>query len=188
MEAFLMYSIKTLFVRLLFLLLYESLLKKEPYFRANRFFLLSGIVFSLVLPLFPIPVMADRFISTIRLEELIVHASNSPKMATNASEKTSIHWYEIIYSIGALCFGLLFILKMIRLNRLLCRSQREVLNGTRIFLLEDLTQAFTFMNKIYVGVHQATGALCYRTRKSASKAMALAGFAIFGTDENCLLV
>ncbi|GIM50926.1 M56 family metallopeptidase [Capnocytophaga stomatis] len=155
METFLIYSVKTMFVQLLFLLLYEAFFKNEPYFRTNRLFLLSGIVFSLVLPFFPIPLANDNFTTVIRLEEFIAYADVSSGNIAKTSKTSVINWYEVIYGIGALCFGLLFIIKIIRLSHLLHRSQRVVLNGTRIFLLEDLTQAFTFMNNIYVSKEQA---------------------------------
>ncbi|MFJ1351750.1 TonB family protein [Capnocytophaga canimorsus] len=155
MENFLIYSVKTMFVQLLFLLLYEAFFKNEPYFRINRFFLLSGIALSLTLPFFPISLANDNITAAIRLEEFVAYANTTSENMVIASNTNAINWYEMIYGIGAVCFGLLFIIKIIRLNRLLNRSQRVVLNGTRIFLLEDLTQAFTFMNNIYVGKEQA---------------------------------
>lgn len=155
MENFLIYSVKTMFVQLLFLLLYEAFFKNEAYFRINRFFLLSGIALSLTLPFFPISLANDNITTAIRLEEFVAYASTTSENIAKASKTNIINWYEMIYGIGAVCFGLLFIIKIIRLNRLLNRSQRVVLNGTRIFLLEDLTQAFTFMNNIYVGKEQA---------------------------------
>lgn len=155
MENFLIYSVKTMFVQLLFLLLYEAFFKNEPYFRINRFFLLSGIALSLTLPFFPVSLANDNITAAIRLEEFVAYANTTSENMVIASNTNAINWYEMIYGIGAVCFGLLFIIKIIRLNRLLNRSQRVVLNGTRIFLLEDLTQAFTFMNNIYVGKEQA---------------------------------
>ncbi|MFJ1366318.1 energy transducer TonB [Capnocytophaga canimorsus] len=155
MENFLIYSVKTMFVQLLFLLLYEAFFKNEPYFRINRFFLLSGIALSLILPFFPISLANDNITAAIRLEEFVAYANTTSKNMVIASNTNAINWYEMIYGVGAVCFGLLFIIKIIRLNRLLNRSQQVVLNGTRIFLLEDLTQAFTFMNNIYVGKEQA---------------------------------
>ncbi|CEN50379.1 Antirepressor regulating drug resistance, predicted signal transduction N-terminal membrane component [Capnocytophaga canimorsus] len=155
MENFLIYSVKTMFVQLLFLLLYEAFFKNEPYFRINRFFLLSGIALSLILPFFPISLANDNITTAIRLEEFVAYANTTSENMVIASNTNAINWYEMIYGIGAVCFGLLFIIKIIRLNHLLNRSQRVVLNGTRIFLLEDLTQAFTFMNNIYVGKEQA---------------------------------
>ncbi|MFK8265129.1 M56 family metallopeptidase [Capnocytophaga cynodegmi] len=155
MENFLIYSVKTMFVQLLFLLLYEAFFKNEPYFRINRFFLLSGIALSLTLPFFPISLANDNITAAIRLEEFVAYANTTSENMVIVSDTSAINWYEMIYGIGAVCFGLLFIIKIIRLNHLLNRSQRVVLNGTRIFLLEDLTQAFTFMNNIYVGKEQA---------------------------------
>lgn len=155
MENFLIYSVKTMFVQLLFLLLYEAFFKNEPYFRINRFFLLSGIALSLTLPFFPISLANDNITAAIRLEEFVAYANTTSENMVIAYNTNAINWYEMIYGIGAVCFGLLFIIKIIRLNRLLYRSQQVVLNGTRIFLLEDLTQAFTFMNNIYVGKEQA---------------------------------
>ncbi|WP_238596015.1 M56 family metallopeptidase [Capnocytophaga canimorsus] len=155
MENFLIYSVKMMFVQLLFLLLYEAFFKNEPYFRINRFFLLSGIALSLTLPFFPISLANDNITTAIRLEEFVAYANTTSENMVIVSDTSAINWYEMIYGIGAVCFGLLFIIKIIRLNHLLNRSQRVVLNGTRIFLLEDLTQAFTFMNNIYVSKEQA---------------------------------
>ncbi|WP_318345628.1 M56 family metallopeptidase [Flagellimonas baculiformis] len=54
MEAILLYFLKTAIVSLVFLGIYHIFLKRDTFFRENRFFLLSGLVLSLLFPLFKI--------------------------------------------------------------------------------------------------------------------------------------
>lgn len=151
MEIFLTYSLKVMAVQLLFLLLYEGLLKNERFFKGNRYFLLGSLLASLLLPCFPLTVNVGETLAAVRLEELIINGLPAETNADTGIHSSKINWYSAIYIFGAVGFGLLFTIKIIRLGRLLHRSQRQVWNGTRIFLIKDLPQAFTFFNRICVG-------------------------------------
>ena len=61
MTTFLIYSLQTIVLQVLFLAVFEILFKKETFFKANRFYLLSSLILSLLLPLIQIPVEAGEF-------------------------------------------------------------------------------------------------------------------------------
>ena len=58
MTTFLIYSLQTIVLQVLFLAVFEILFKKETFFKANRFYLLGSLILSLLLPLIQIPVEA----------------------------------------------------------------------------------------------------------------------------------
>lgn len=148
---FLIFSLKMMFVQLIFLLLYEFLFKKETFFRWNRLYLLSALGLSLFLPLFPVTITSSKTLSIITLKEVIL---SSGQMMENSKVTTDFSISQlllVIYITITILFTLLFLRKIIRLNHLLNRSRRVILNGTRIYLLKDSTQAFTFLNKICIG-------------------------------------
>lgn len=60
MSALLLYSLKSAFVLTLLYLPYAWLLRKDGFFRTNRFTLLAILVLSLVLPLCNIPSLAGE--------------------------------------------------------------------------------------------------------------------------------
>lgn len=82
MSALLLYSLKSAFVLTLLYLPYAWLLRKDSFFRTNRFTLLAILVLSLVLPLCNIPSLAGEESAVTRVLHLQMEKVGTPVVET----------------------------------------------------------------------------------------------------------
>jgi hypothetical protein len=147
METLLIFLIKSIGLIGMFYLAYFLLLRKETFFNSNRWFLLAGLISSVVLPLIvftkivwvdPTPTNFDW--------------SNIP-MTTNAVEKEAfeINWYlvfAIVYLIGILVFLMKFIFDFYSLSKVL---KGKTIQHQADFKFIDVTEniaPFSYFNSI----------------------------------------
>ncbi|WP_395052976.1 M56 family metallopeptidase [Flavobacterium sp.] len=94
MEELLTYLLKSSGLTLMFFLAYHFLLRKETFFNTNRWFLLSGLVTSVILPLFFIKKIV--FVETQKIVSNAISNTNfKPVLTENTIENTTINWFEI---------------------------------------------------------------------------------------------
>lgn len=82
MSALLLYSLKSAFVLTLLYLPYAWLLRKDSFFRTNRFTLLAILVLSLVLPLCNIPSLAGEESAVTRVLHQQMEKVGTPVVET----------------------------------------------------------------------------------------------------------
>ena len=128
-----------------FWLVYAAFLKKETFFELNRWFLLTGLVASLLLPLFPVRynvvVPATDFLSLKMLGATAVKIDESvPRL----------NYWVIAYALGVSWFLIRFVWQSAKLYRLRRYSERIILGETPVFKLEKDTAPFSFFKSIYV--------------------------------------
>jgi len=128
-----------------FWLVYAAFLKKETFFELNRWFLLTGLVASLLLPLFPVRynvvVPASDFLSLKLLGTTAVKIDESvPRL----------NYWVIAYALGVSWFLIRFVWQSAKLYRLRRHSERIILGKTPVFKLEKDTAPFSFFKSIYV--------------------------------------
>ncbi len=158
----LVYILQVILFQLLFLLVYEILLKKETFFTYNRWYLLICSVISLLLPLIRIeafstlvPEESIAIITNVWLPEVFI--GNTPQEiqylpAVEISlESTNINWWFIVYAAGAI--GSLFILfrKYQNLNRLFRFRAISSEKDLRIIEVPNSTIACTFYKTVFLG-------------------------------------
>ncbi|MGM1057116.1 MAG: M56 family metallopeptidase [Bacteroidota bacterium] len=158
----LVYILQVLFFQLLFLLVYEFLLKKETFFTYNRWYLLLCSVIPFLLPLIKI----EAFSTLVPAESLAVLANvwlpgvfigNTPKNieylpAVEISIATAtINWWFIVYGFGVL--GSLFLLfrKYRNLNKLFSFKTISSEKDFRIIEVPGSTIACTFYKTVFLG-------------------------------------
>ncbi|WP_339610996.1 M56 family metallopeptidase [uncultured Planktosalinus sp.] len=138
---------------MLFLIVYELLLKKETFFQWNRFYLCLTPLLALIFPFIKIPalqtIIPQNF--AVVLPEIIlgptsVTAQNN--LATKAFE-TSV--FEIILLSGIILSTVLFFWKLNKIFQLKRKGKTEILEGTTLVRLPDSTDAFSFGNLIFIG-------------------------------------
>lgn len=122
METVLIYGIKTSGLIGMFFWAYYFLLRKETFFSSNRWFLLSGLITSLVLPMLV-------FTKTVWVDPSPTNFdwSKIPVTTPVANEAFEINWYlvlGIIYLIGIVVLSLKFAFDF--------RSLHQVLKGKTI--------------------------------------------------------
>ncbi len=138
-------------------IIYLILLRKETFFRTNRFFLLFSVVFSLVLLLLHIPVFAPQsnMIEEIEvipyqnlLETVIVSGLGfSETVETAVISSTLIVW---AYLAGLVIFVSLFLYRMMQLVIIIKKGDVVKTNSYKLVVVKIPMSPFAFMNYIFV--------------------------------------
>ncbi|WP_339887503.1 M56 family metallopeptidase [uncultured Flavobacterium sp.] len=150
MNDFLIYSLQTIVLQLLFLLVFELFFKKETFFKANRFYLLGSTVLSLLIPLIKIPIEGNvQQHYFFQLKEIVLTNNDLVEnQFTNISFLTSLNF---IYGIGFLLFLTFFIVKLVKILKVKQQATIEVLEKAKVYRIENSNQAFSFLNYIFIG-------------------------------------
>jgi hypothetical protein len=156
MEHFIIYMVKASALIGLFFLAYHLFLRKETFFNSNRWFLIAGLLTSVVLPAIVyteviwIEVQPQRqAYQEINLDELMV--LHQQTFQAPAREAVSINWFDVaagIYLAGAVFFLIRFIIEVLSLRRQL-KGLPIIKDGK--FLLVDspvVKSPFSFFNYI----------------------------------------
>ena len=150
MTTFLIYSLQTIVLQVLFLAVFEILFKKETFFKANRFYLLSSLILSLLLPLIQIPVEAVVHEQAFyQLKEIVITKNVSEIYLKNGLENYSSVF--MFYLIGVAFFSALFIFKVGKLLTYIMSAKKSNQNKGNIILVSNSNQAFSFFNKVFIG-------------------------------------
>lgn len=150
MTTFLIYSLQTIVLQVLFLAVFEILFKKETFFKANRFYLIGALILSLVLPLVQIPV--DVIVheqAVYQLKEIVITKNVSEIYLKNGLENYSSVF--LFYLIGVLVFSFLFIYKLGKLLSYIISAKKSDQNKGNVFFISNSRQAFSFFNKVFIG-------------------------------------
>lgn len=147
-----LYIIQTLIFQLLFLVIYEFLLKKETFFQWNRAYLCLTPILTLVLPFIKIPafqtVIPQNF--TVALPEITI-GNTTATQNTIAASNPLFALFEIILLTGIAISTILFLWKLYKIIQLKRKGKREMLNNTTLIHLPNSTDAFSFVNLIFLG-------------------------------------
>lgn len=150
MNDFLIYSLQTIVLQLLFLVVFELFFKKETFFKANRFYLLGSTILSLLIPMIKIPIeqkVQEQYI--FQLKEIVL--TNTGFVENQVQNTSDFSVLNFVYAIGFLLFLTLFIIKLIKVFKVKQKAKLEVLNNTKIYRIENSKQAFSFLNYIFIG-------------------------------------
>lgn len=154
--------LQIIFFQLLFLLVYELLLKKETFFNYNRWYLLITPVVALILPFLNIAALTEfvpqesvTAINSIWLPEVFI--GNTPQAMQTlpevhlSSQNTSINWWMLIYGFGIiLSFGIV-LKKFLNLRKLFQFNLIKIENTYRIIEVPSSNLACTFYKTIFLG-------------------------------------
>ncbi|MGI0105192.1 M56 family metallopeptidase [Salinimicrobium sp. WS361] len=152
------YILQTIVFQLIFLVVYELLLKRETFFSYNRIYLLVTPILALLLPLLKISALqnaipAENF---VMLPEVFL--GEAPKTdlgdagSTIAAKNVLLdHWLQLIY-FGGLLFSLGFFFNKLRIIRQLFHF-KPVVNTSEMKVVEvpDSDIACTFYKTIFLG-------------------------------------
>ncbi|MBP8158368.1 MAG: hypothetical protein KAX93_08325, partial [Flavobacterium sp.] len=150
METLFIYLLKSSGLIAVFYLAYHFLVRKETFFNSNRWFLITGLFTSLLLPLFSITKIVYVERPKINLEDLVAYA-NTTSVPQQVSTVENFDWMQIIwmgYILIALFLLTRIIINFISLFQMLYQQQK-VKNES--FTLVDLNHdiaPFSFFNYI----------------------------------------
>jgi hypothetical protein len=157
METLFLFLIKSSGLIGLFYLAYILLLRKETFFNSNRWFLLAGLITSVVLPLvvFTKFVWVEPIPSTFDWSKIPVTTTTTAfeTTATTAIENTTleINWYvvfAIVYSIGILGFLLKFAFDFYSLSKILTGKTVQHQADFKFIDVNDNLAPFSYFNSI----------------------------------------
>ncbi|CAM1367315.1 energy transducer TonB [Tenacibaculum xiamenense] len=144
------YIIQVLLFQALFILIYDLFLSKETFFKGNRWYLLGTVFLSLLLPLAKFSSIKESVATEymIMLPEVVL----SPQRVIEKSP-----WYEslsalnIFIYLGVSVFFLIFLMKLVKVMRLISRNRIEKRQGYTLVLLPGRSRAFSFFGYIFIG-------------------------------------
>ncbi len=151
-----------IFFQLLFLLVYELLLKKETFFNYNRWYLLITPIIALTLPFLNIaalnelvPQESAAVINSFWLPEIVI--GGSPQAVETlpevnlSSRSTTINWWMLAYALGAmLSLGIVF-KKYLNLKKLFNFNLIFKADTYKIIEVPSSNLACTFYKTIFLG-------------------------------------
>lgn len=130
-----------------FWLIYFLFLRKETFYETNRWFLLTGLLFSLVMPLIPITYAVTRapLNADILLKATTVTTGSQPEEFNLFS-----NIWLWIYLSGTLFFAIRFSIQWIKVIHLRKAGTRLKVDSTEVILIEKETAPFSFFSKIFI--------------------------------------
>lgn len=148
----LLYLIKSTVCSALFLGFYRLFLEKENFHEFKRFYLIIGIVLSIIAPLLPslwwtIPV------KTMEVSGAIETAFSVETIVSSSALNYEIPWTYIGYGIYALISVLLiirFAYQISRMQSFKWKYPQGKYKDSSVVLMDTPTLPFTFMNRLYV--------------------------------------
>ena len=135
----------------LFYLLYWTVLRKETFFRLNRFYLIFTLLISILLPLFPlyyeVAVQAAKQATMLSMDNL----QNLPALKDPVSE--SIRWHEVVLivyiTVAALILFRLVVQSLVIASRIF-KSRIKKMDGLKIVENDKYGLPFSFFNLIFI--------------------------------------
>ena len=155
------YAIKSSIALALLYLPYTLLLRKETFFRLNRFMLLAIVAVSLAVPCINIP----RPLPSSRMGEVISDVVMLPTLVVGAKAETTaspqVNWVVAIYIIGMLLFLVWKLVGIVRLVRFIPRGclWKDIVDGATVYCHIGQVSPFSWMRSVVVGEADTKGAV-----------------------------
>jgi bla regulator protein BlaR1 len=144
------YLLKASAVVILFYGCYKLCLQRDTFFDESRWFLLVGLIASIIVPFIVIPVYMEQ--TTIAQDNLFFDNSSSAEVSDNAFNFLTILKY--IYLIGVIIFSTKFLLQLNSLYAVIFKTDRNK-NGRYTFIqTAKATSPFSFFNYIVYNPNQ----------------------------------
>lgn len=148
---FLAYNIEVAICLSIFYIIYIIFFKRETFFQINRYVLLAAVGLSLAIPLIEFSAEASTvgFIQPIALEtqinEIIIYASTDTSSSFELSTMINLAYYA-----GFSISLLILIFAFLRLLGISAKAHAVMHLSTKVYLIDDKHNPFTFMNKIFI--------------------------------------
>ena len=148
MEVLLIYIAKVSCILAIFFAAYQLFLKKETFFKFNRYFLISGLLLAIALPFI-------SFINYVEIEPnayTVIEQSAVPAELTNAVGTYSIDWVNvlgIVYLTGIVAFSIKFIVQLFSLFSMVKKSTVTKFGGFHYVESVLDIAPFSFFNYIF---------------------------------------
>ena len=139
------YLLKSAAISTLFYLFYKIVINKGTYFSSIRWFLLAGLLLSLILPLITIPKYVETIPSSLANSTLVSEINGLTTATTYNEVMLSFEQILlIIYLIGIVFLLIQFLIQLISLTVLLQRNKPKRVNGFLIIETDQDISPFSF--------------------------------------------
>jgi hypothetical protein len=139
-------------------IVYVLFLRKETLLRQNRIFLLSSILFSVILPLIKLPAL--QLSGPVMLPEITVtpYKSVINIMAEYGNSVVTIQGFTLnilnvmvfIYLTGVVFFLMRFVFRIVQLSNLIEKNEVKEFSGYKIVYLNRNFSPFSFLNYVFI--------------------------------------
>ena len=155
MESIITFFIKASAGIALFYLVYWIFLRKETFYKANRWFLIMALITAVLLPLFPVrySVLVDPDNGSAAYKTFSDTFKAIPAASGLESNSMAFKWEQallFIYITGASIFLLRLLSQTIILLHLLLKSRIKSSNGVRIVENNKYGLPFSFFNIVFI--------------------------------------
>ena len=144
------YFIEAGLFQLIFLVVYELLLKKETFFQANRWYLITMPVLGFLLPL----VEFESLQGLIPVEAITVMPEvwlNPDTSSPTDTDGTPVNWWLLVYLLGVFISLAIFIGKYLSLRKLFSGKSLPTDSRIKIIQIPESRVACTFLGTILLG-------------------------------------
>ena len=158
MEAAIQYFLQFSIAITLFYVLYLLILKNETFYQANRFYLVSGLLLAILLPLFPIsyatPISLGNNSDFFSLSEnqLSGNASTTHKDASGSSW-TFIDALILIYALGIISSYSRLLWQTIKVFRKIKGKEYKIIEGIKVIDQPDV-MPYSFFNVVFIDIQK----------------------------------
>ncbi|MBK6283412.1 MAG: carboxypeptidase-like regulatory domain-containing protein [Draconibacterium sp.] len=154
METIFIFLLKASSGIVLFYLVYWFFLRKETFYTANRWFLLTALFTAIFLPLFPVQysVLADPENNETVLKSISDTFKNIPVVTASELPDEKFNWQQailLVYLTGASLFLLRLLIQTFILIRLMIKHRVKSLDGIRVVENEKYGLPFSFFNIVF---------------------------------------
>jgi hypothetical protein len=138
------YLLKVSAVTVIFYVFYKIFLQRDTFFESNRWFLLIGLITSVFIPLFVIPIYVEQ--TPVSLDAFVFTED-----AVITNKNSSINLLSLLktaYFLGIFLFTLRFMLQLKSLFPLLITSETQKLGRFKFLKTQENISPFSFFNYI----------------------------------------
>ena len=162
LQTFLLYLLKSSLCLLLFAAFYKLVLQKQTFFHWNRYYLLTSLVLSIIIPLIKISVFSHTdslvfnmlVLQTDGLKELGMQQSNSKAINTvtnNINIQHIVNYFVLaVYFVVVSVKLVQFIRKLVYIKRLISSNTRTIERHYWIVSVQNSLPAFSFFRYIFI--------------------------------------
>ena len=151
MEQFFIYLIKSSGLLAMFYLAYQFLIQKETFFNTNRWFLLSGLLASLLLPLVTIKKIVYIEVPKATVDKFMVYSQPNNSISKELPTVEAFHWIDyvwVVYIAIAMILVAKIIISIISLYKMLLKQQIVVKENIKFIDLNKNIAPFSFFKYI----------------------------------------
>ncbi len=135
---------------LLFYIVYQIFFSKEKSYNFNRFFLLLGMVTSLIIPFLEIKIETQLPIQNYLVINYLNVSNNSEQLTLIKNNFNLMYVYLCIYIIIFTITFYLYLKNIVYLFKLKTNNSKIKLNNQTIVLVQEDYAPFTFLNTIFI--------------------------------------